>query len=164
MPAKKKQTRKRARKPTTKKQAPSREDTTDLQSIHDAAVNADVVGMGGTVLGRTLRPVTLESIVLLKQIDSPLILGKSMEEIPNIFLDCCMFIILQTEDVEESRRLAWDLDALRDAALDLAATVPASEFQTVADSINLILQDATATSVEAKPPKGSKDDDPLGNS
>jgi hypothetical protein len=152
------------KKAVREKDAPKDEPSMDLQAVHDASVGGDIVGNGHTVLGMTLRPVTLETIVLLKQVDSPLILGVAMEKIPNIFLDCCIFIVLQSGEVKDARRLAWSPTMLREAALDMASSVPAKDFSTVTDSINSILRDATSTSVEAKPPKGSKNDDPLGNS
>lgn len=155
--------KKPATKKAVKKKVPNREQTDDLQSLHDAAVSNEVLGKPKYILGRELRPVTLETIVLLKQINSPLVLGVSMEEIENIFLDCCVFIVLQSGDNKEARRLAWNPDELRDAALDLAAEVPATEFETVSDSVNNLLVEATQTSVEAKAKKGGADDDPLGN-
>jgi len=157
MATKKRPTRKRAKKVVPTK-APA-----SLQEMHDSTVNAEVLGKGHTVAGLTLRPVTLETIVLLKQVNSPLILGEEISQVENIFLDCCIFIVLQTVDSMEARKLAWDEEALRNKALDLSATIPAGEFETLTQGINSILGDATTTAVDAKPPKGEKPGDPLGN-
>tara|TARA_R110002110_G_scaffold207671_1_gene419845 strand:+ start:472 stop:951 length:480 start_codon:yes stop_codon:yes gene_type:complete len=152
-----------ARKKPAKKTATQPATTEDLQAVHDASVGAEAMGQPIYVAGQTLRPVTMETIVLLKQVDSPLILGKPIEDVDNIFLDCCIFVALQGSEAKEARRLAWNPDDLRDAALDLAATVPATEFQTFIEQINELLRDSTSTSVDAQPKRGDAADDPLGN-
>lgn len=167
--AKKKQARKRARKeePLEEESLETGMDMTEamsMQSIHDGSVAPELLSKETTIMGRTIRPITMETIILLKQVDSPLISGVNLDEIENIFYDCCVFITLQSGDPKEARRLAWEPDELKEKALDLAATIPASQFASMSNEVNSLLRDSTSTSVEAKPPKGSKDNDPLGNS
>lgn len=155
--------RTRARKPVKDRDTDKEQQEDSLQSLHDLSIAAEVVGRKHEVLGKTLRPVTLETIILLKQINSPLILGLDIEKIENVFLDSCKFVVLQSSTKEEARSLAWDEDKLHNVALDFASEVPAREFSQLTNSINAILMDATSTSVDAKPPKGGENNDPLGN-
>lgn len=158
--------RKKARAKSNKDEAVvATAEAADLQAIMDQSVSDEVAGIKPVALGYELRPITLESIILLKQIDCPLILGVPMDDIENIFLDCCKFIVLHREDKPTARNLAWDEDSLLESALDFASEVKADKITELTDSVFALIRSSMDTRVEATPKKDDKPDpaDLLGN-
>jgi len=136
----------------------------DLQEAMDDSVAAEVLGHNVTLLGKKLRPVTLASIALLKQVNSDLIAGVVIEESSNIILDCCIFLLLHSVSLEEATALAFDSpNNLRLAALKLADEIGAADIQETTGAIVQLLKDATSTQVRATQKEKGKDRNPLGN-
>jgi len=136
----------------------------DLQGIMDDSVVPEIVGHKPELLGRKLRPVTLASIALLKQIKSDLIAGVNIETSENIIIDSCVFVLLHSMPLEEAAELAFGPPAkLKLAALHLADEIKATNISELTTTIVEMLRDATSTQVKALPKKGELPDNPLGN-
>lgn len=107
-----------------------------------------LLGAPKTIAGVELKPITLASIAILKQVDSPLIEGRAYDEIENIILDCCIFLKIQSSDVKTAQKLAFgDRNILISEALELAANIEPSSIKDVVGSIVELLQDSTSTKV-----------------
>lgn len=123
----------------------------DTQSSLDDSIIGDVLSFNPTILGKKLNPVTLASIALLKQIKSPLILGKPLNDIDNIILDSCIFILLQSLDLKSATELAFGpVEDLRFKALEMAEEIPPHEVSKVTDAVLSLLRESSSTQVEAK--------------
>lgn len=137
----------------------------DLQEAMDDSVVPEVLGRGVVLLGKKLRPVTLASIALLKQVKSDLIAGVVIEESDNIILDCCVFLLLHSVTLEEATELAFDSpNKLRMEALILADSIGPADVNAMTKAIVDLLRDSTSTQVKAEPKKDIKGGNPLGNS
>ncbi len=115
--------------------------------------NSGLLNTKKTIMGYELNPITLASIALLQQLKSPLIAGKPIDEVDNIVLDCCIFIKVQTLSIKEATKLVFGpKEALLEAALEMASTIPPNEIEGVISSIIELLRDSTSTrvSVEAE--------------
>ena len=121
----------------------------DTQQKLDNSVLKEILQHNPTIAGVKIRPITLASIALLKQLKSPLIEGTPFEEIENIILDCAIFLKVQSCDIKESTKLAFgDPSDLVAEALELADKIDPSKIKDVVASIVTLLQDATSTKTE----------------
>lgn len=120
----------------------------DIQDLLNTTTNAGFLNAPIVVAGQTLRPITLASIALLQQLKSPLIAGKPIDEVENIIMDCCIFIKVQSLSVKEATKLAFGpKEALLEAAMELAETIPPNQIESVISSIIELLRDSTSTRV-----------------
>jgi hypothetical protein len=93
--------------------------------------------------GHVLRPFTAASLILLQQIESPLLDSKKLAEgVPDIFFHIAAFIYLHAGDVREVRRAAMDKEAFRDAVLDFTGAMTMEQLSSASGSIQTILQRA----------------------
>lgn len=126
---------------------------------------SEMLGDEPTILGRTVRPVTLATVALLERIGSPLIAGVKIEATPEITMECLKFLVLQTGDLEEARQYSLNLAKLDTAALDLADSILPKEAEDVLNQIVSLLQDSMSTQVEPLVEKEDQQvDDSEGNS
>jgi hypothetical protein len=122
----------------------------------DDSILSEILGVQPTIAGIQLRPITLASIALLKQVESPLIEGKPFEEIQNIILDCCIFLKIQSSDVKAATKLAFgDYDVLVSESLELAERIEPNKIKEVVQSIVDLLSDQTSTKVNVVPDDNS---------
>lgn len=125
-------------------------ETQSDQNKFDDSVIAELMDAPKTILGYELNPITLASVALLQQLKSPLIMGQEVSSIENLILDCCIFIRIQTLPLKAATKLVFgDKDALIEAALEMAATIPPLKINEVVESIVSLLKDATSTRVSA---------------
>jgi len=126
-------------------------DVEDIQSVIDKSIQEELLGVAPKIAGLELRPLTLASIALLKQVGSSLIEGKPFSEIDNIVMECCIFLKIQSVSLKEATSLAYgDSEDLAFAALELADRINPSEIENVINSIVKLLTDQTSTKVSAK--------------
>lgn len=80
-----------------------------------------------TLGGVKCRPITTATIAMLKEIDSPFIMGVPIAGITNPFLDACMVVVLQSAErtAAQSGELAENRRELKRLAYELADTLPA---------------------------------------
>lgn len=127
----------------------------------ETSIISDLLGAPKMIAGIELKPVTLASIAILKQVDSPLIEGRAYDEIENIILDCCIFLKIQSSDIKTAQKLAFgDRNILISEALELAANIEPSSIKDVVQSIVELLQDSTSTKVNVVPDEDSSAEDP----
>lgn len=133
-------------------------DIEDIQSVLDNSVHEELLEVAPVVFGMELRPVTLASIALLKQIKSPLIEGVPFAEIENIVIDACMFLKLQSCTLKEAQKLAFgNREELMGSALELAESIDPSDLDNVLNSVVSMLTKSTSTKVSVVN-KDSSDD------
>jgi len=133
----------------------------DIQSIIDGSINEELFGVNPTIAGLEVRPLTLASIALLKQVGSSLIEGKQFSEIENVVMECCIFLKLQSAPLKEATRLAYgEPEDLAVAALEIGEKIAPYEVENIISSIVKLLTDSTSTKVSAKSKSvsSSKDD------
>ena len=139
----------------------------EAQRVLDKAVNDQLLGRADIVLGVKLRPITLATITLLKEVDSQLIEGKDIELIDNILYECCIFMLIQSIPIEEATELVYgDKSQLVMATMKLADTIAPNEISSLSAKIISMLVDATSTQVTPIPNSTSNslledDDDDL---
>ncbi len=139
-------------------------ETDELQSLMDGAVRGSLLGVEKTVAGRKLRPITMASVALLQEINSPLINGVTLDAVPNLLLECCIFVCLQTCTLKEAKaRVFGERSILLDKALEIADEVPANETKDVIDTSMEILKDSISTQVKASSKGDGKPSSPMGN-
>tara|TARA_R100000808_G_scaffold512_1_gene2671 strand:+ start:18478 stop:19002 length:525 start_codon:yes stop_codon:yes gene_type:complete len=127
-----------------------------VQKDLDQSVVADMLGVKDVVLGIELRPLTLASIALLSQVKSPLIDGVEVDEIDNILLEICIFITLQSCDVNKATELAFgDRPKLIAEAMKIANTINANEVEIITGKVIQLISDSVSTQVEAIPDKST---------
>lgn len=120
----------------------------DIQELLNLTANNGLLKNQITVAGHELRPITLASIALLQQLKSPLIAGKPIDDVENIVLDCCIFIKVQSLSVKDATKLVFGpKEAMLEAALDMAATIPPNQIEEVITSIVNLLRESTSTRV-----------------
>lgn len=96
-----------------------------------------------TVAGHDLRPFTAASLILLQQIESPLLDSKKLADgVPDIFFHIAAFIYLHAGDVREVRRAVMDKEAFRDAVLDFTGEMSMEQLSQASAAIQGILQKA----------------------
>jgi hypothetical protein len=123
----------------------------NIQEILNLTANAGLLKAPVTLAGYELKPITLASIALLQQLKSPLIAGKPIEDVENIVLDCCIFIKVQSLSVREATKLVFGpKEALLEAALDMASTIPPTQIEQVITSIVDLLRESTSTRVSVE--------------
>lgn len=124
---------------------------TEIQDILSMTSNSGLLNAKKTIMGYELNPITLASIALLQQLKSPLIAGKPIDEVENIVLDCCIFIKIQTVSIKEATKLAFGpREVLLEAALDMAASIPPNQIESVISSIIELLKESTSTRVSVE--------------
>jgi hypothetical protein len=134
------------------------EDIEDIQDIIDKSVHQELLGINPKIAGFEVRPITLASVALLKQVGSPLIEGKQFSEIENVVMECCIFLKMQSSSLKEATRLAYgEPQDLALAALELAENIDPSQIEEVISSIVKLLTDSTSTKVSVKSKSGSSD-------
>ena len=123
----------------------------NIQEILNMTSNVGLLSPTTVLAGQKLRPITLASIALLQQIKSPLIAGKSIDDVDNIILDCCIFIKIQSVSAKEATKLVFGpKEALFESAMELAETIPPNEIEQVISSIIDLLRDSTSTRVSVE--------------
>ena len=123
----------------------------NLQDVLNMSTNAGLLNPTTVLAGQSLRPITLASIALLQQLNSPIIAGKPIEEVDNIILDCCIFIKVQSVTAKEATKLVFGpKEALLEAAMDLAEAIAPHEIENVISSIIALLRDSTSTRVNVE--------------
>jgi hypothetical protein len=133
----------------------------EMQRLMDVSVSGEALGTKTTLLGREIRPITLASITLLKQVRSPLVEGVKVDEIENVLLECCIFMVLQTGTIKEATKLAFgSRDELVEAALTFADSIEPDKVQSAVEVILGTLKESTSTKVQPQPKQG---DPPAGN-
>lgn len=128
------------------------------QTELDNSILKEILGVQPTIAGVELRPITLASIAILKQVGSPLIEGRAFDEIHNIILDCCIFLKIQSSDIKTATKLAFgDYDTLVAESLELAERIDPNKIKEVVQSIVDLLSDSTSTKVNVIPEDKSTD-------
>jgi hypothetical protein len=123
----------------------------EQQQHNDAVIQNDLLGNGPTLLGMSLRPITLATLALLQQLDSDLLKGKAIEDCDNILLDCCRFVRMQTLPLKEATHLVRNRAAMDDAALALADKVPPYELESFVGLVTTALHSSMDNKVEPVP-------------
>lgn len=148
-------------------------DKDDLDRLQDSfgsdpnpSMVNELFGEGSIVVQLQMRPITLASIALLERIDSQLINGNPIIHTPEMVLECCKFIALQTGTLKEAQALSRDRDALDDRAFEIADKIGPSRAEEVLNEITAMLKDATDTQVVPVVEEADRqvdDDDEPGN-
>ena len=134
----------------------------EVQKDLDQSVIVDMLGVKDEVLGLELRPLTLASIALLSQVKSPLIDGVEIENIDNILLEICIFITLQSCDIDKSTELAFgDRSKLIAEAMQIANKINANEVELITEKVINVIGDSTSTQVEPLPDKSTAPEKPV---
>lgn len=120
------------------------------------AVSADLIGVPIKVGNLTLRPFTLATASMLKEIESPLIMGVPMASVPNIVLEVMRLLALQSATLSEARAMVADRDKLDDAAYAIADSIPVNKTSDVVEQAIQKLREASETQVTPIPSEDTK--------
>lgn len=139
---------------------PTQADITKTIEKNELSVGKDLLGGQVVVGGLTMRPLSMASIAMMKQISSPLLAGSDLNAIPSLFLDVVTLIVLQSLPLAESTRLVLnDRDGLTTKAYELMETIHPSKIEELLTQVITHFRESTATQVDAKKPSKFKDDD-----
>ncbi len=137
------------------------ESLSNMQKELDQSVISEMLGVKDVVAGVQMRPLTLASIALLSQVKSPLIEGVVVDEIENILLEICIFITLQSCEVEEATELAFgDRSKLVAQAMKIADGIKANEVEEISSRVIQIIGESTDTQVEPIPDSNTSPEKP----
>lgn len=87
--------------------------------------------------GLSARPMTAETLIILKQTGNALIKGGGGN---GTELDVAAFLYIHTADPREVRRVAFDADKFRERVLEFAGTIKVSDFAKAAELIKRIVE------------------------
>ena len=145
---------------------PTQADISKTIDKNESDIGKDLLGGKVIVGGLSMRPLSMASIAMMKQINSPLLAGADLNAIPSLFLDVVTLIVLQTLPLAESSRLVLsDRDGLTTKAYELMETIHPSKIEELLTQVITHFRDSTATQVNAKKPsryENDNDDDELG--
>lgn len=123
----------------------------------DASILDVVFAKPRKIAGREVRNPTLASVGLLKAAKSELIQGKQINEIQNMVIECCIFVVLHTVPLPEAVALAnGPREVLELKAYELAESINMHEVGSFSDEVMAMLHDAMSTKAVPVPDKKRK--------
>lgn len=129
-----------------------------MQADNDDTAAKDLLGKKMSVLGRKYYPITLASITLMRDIESPLIAGVEVDKIANPFQAILDFLVLHSFDLDDDTQLdkaialTEDRRALKKHGLRMAAAVQGVNLGEALKEVLARVRSATQTQVTAKAP------------
>lgn len=116
------------------------DEMSELQEQVDRQVEEMMLDDGSIAfMGRTLRPIKLSSLVMLKSMNSSLVAGKPLHECPDILLDACKFVYLQSLPLKEAIKVSKDPDELELGAMEFCEEIDGENAQGFVDAVLAIL-------------------------
>lgn len=95
------------------------------------------------MLGLEMRPVKMDAIVLLQMMNSELIGGRATGDCPRMFLDCFLFLHIQSLSLRDALAFVQRPQEARDLeALALAARVEPKIAPTLVESISTLIRES----------------------
>jgi hypothetical protein len=129
----------------------------------EEAVTHDFLGGTLDVGGIKLRPFTLATAAMLKEVNSPLIAGVPISEVPNIIIEVMKLIVIQSCPLEEAIELVKSPDKLLTKAYMLADQIPTYRTREVVESVMDELRKSTETQVVPSSPNKKPKETESGN-
>jgi hypothetical protein len=124
-------------------------------------VTDDLLGRDVDVGPFKMKPITLATISLLKEINSPLIMGVQLDDVPNIVQNVLELILIQKLPLKDAAELVQDRTTFRLRCLEMGDGIQPDQIEDLVTQCTQALADATSGQVEPKEPEfdsgGKKD-------
>ena len=128
----------------------------ELRDKFDQSATDGLLGKPLVIGGIKIRPFTLASAAMLKEINSPLIQGVPVGSVPNIILEVLKLIVIQSVPVPEALRFIRSPDDLEIAAFNLGEQIPTNKAEKMVGEVLAELQASTETQVTPELPEDMK--------